>query len=438
VINLIEYILGIAFVLIGIGFSIGLHEIGHLVPAKLFGARVPKYMIGFGPTVFSFKRGETEYGVKALPLGGYISISGMMPPAKEGAKKLSWLGNFVASARRNQQEVDGEFDQKRAFYNLSVWKRVVVMTGGPLMNLFLGVAFTAIVVSGIGFFQQGSTVQQVIACVPQSVDATCQRGDAPSPAKAAGLKAGDKIVALNGQAISSFAPVTALLEKASTAPIRLTVERGSSKQNLIIHPVIALRPYADAQTGNAAVDSKGKLLLRKRALIGIQLESVRQAQPLSEAFNYSGQIIGRTADMIVSLPAQLVKTVSDTLNGHKRDGSGPVSVVGVANIAGGIAENNQIDLTSKLASGFMMLASLNFGLFVFNLVPLLPLDGGHVLSALYDGVKRGAYRLAGKKDPGPLDTAKLVPFTMVMWVVLMALSLVIIVADFINPVSLGF
>jgi membrane-associated protease RseP (regulator of RpoE activity) len=362
----------------------------------------------------------------------------MMPPAKEGAKKLSWLGNFVASARRNQQEVDGEFDQKRAFYNLSVWKRVVVMTGGPLMNLFLGVAFTAIVVSGIGFFQQGSTVQQVIACVPQLVDATCQPGDAPSPAKAAGLKAGDKIVALNGQAISSFEPVTALLEKASTAPIRLTVERGSSKQNLIIHPVIALRPYADAQTGNAAVDSKGKLLLRKRALIGIQLESVRQAQPLSEAFNYSGQIIGRTADMIVSLPAQLVKTVSDTLNGHKRDGSGPVSVVGVANIAGGIAENNQIDLTSKLASGFMMLASLNFGLFVFNLVPLLPLDGGHVLSALYDGVKRGAYRLAGKKDPGPLDTAKLVPFTMVMWVVLMALSLVIIVADFINPVSLGF
>jgi membrane-associated protease RseP (regulator of RpoE activity) len=438
VINLIEYILGIAFVLIGIGFSIGLHEIGHLVPAKLFGARVPKYMIGFGPTVFSFKRGETEYGVKALPLGGYISISGMMPPAKEGAKPLSWLGNFVASARRNQQEVDGEFDQRRAFYNLSVWKRVVVMTGGPLMNLLLGVVFTAIVVSGIGFFQQGNTIQQVIACVPQSLDANCQPGDAPSPAKAAGLKAGDKIVALNGQAISSFAPVTALLEKASAAPIRFTIERDSSKLNVRVTPVIALRPYLDASTGNAAVDSKGKLLLRKRALIGIQLESVRQTQSLGESFKYSGEIVTRTADMIISLPAQLVKTVSDTFSGHKRDGSGPVSVVGVANIAGGIAQNNQIDLTSKLASGFMMLASLNFGLFVFNLVPLLPLDGGHVLSALYDGLKRGIYRLLGKKDLGPLDTAKLVPFTMVMWVVLMALSLVIIVADFVNPVSLGF
>lgn len=436
-INLIEYLLGIAFVLIGIGFSIGLHEIGHLVPAKLFGARVPKYMIGFGPTLFSVKRGETEYGIKALPLGGYISISGMMPPAKEGAKKLSWLANFVASARRNQQEVDGEFDQKRAFYNLSVWKRVVVMTGGPLMNLLLGVLFTAIVVSGIGVWDQGNRLSHVMPCVPHSVDGTCKAGDPPSPALVAGLKTGDRIVALNGKPITSFAPVTAFLEKPSTKPIRFTVERGASRLNLSVTPVIEPRPYLDLKTGSAAVNSEGKLLLRDRALIGVQLESVRQTRGIGEAFKYSGEMVARTAEMIVNLPAQLVKTVNDTLAGNKRDGSGPVSVVGVANIAGGIAESNQIDLTSKLASGLMMLASLNFGLFVFNMVPLLPLDGGHVLSALYDGLKRGIYRLLGKADPGPLDTAKLVPFTMVMWVVLMALSLVIILADFINPVTLG-
>jgi membrane-associated protease RseP (regulator of RpoE activity) len=437
VINLIEYLLGIAFVLIGIGFSIGLHEIGHLVPAKLFGARVPKYMIGFGPTLFSVKRGETEYGIKALPLGGYISISGMMPPAKEGAKKLSWLGNFVASARRNQQEVDGEFDQKRAFYNLSVWKRVVVMTGGPLMNLLLGVVFTAIVVSGIGVWDQGNRLAQVMPCVPHSVDGTCKAGDPPSPALVAGLKTGDRIVALNGKPITTFAPVTALLENPSTKPIRFTVERGASRLNLSVTPVIEPRPYLDLKTGSAAVNSEGKPLLRDRALIGVQLESVRQTRGIGEAFKYSGEMVARTAEMIFNLPAQLVKTVNDTLAGNKRDGSGPVSVVGVANIAGGIAESNQIDLTSKLASGLMMLASLNFGLFVFNMVPLLPLDGGHVLSALYDGLKRGIYRLLGKADPGPLDTAKLVPFTMVMWVVLMALSLVIILADFINPVTLG-
>lgn len=437
-INLIEYILGIVFVLVGIGFSIGLHEIGHLLPAKLFGARVPKYMIGFGPTLFSFRRGETEYGVKALPLGGYISISGMMPPAKDGAKPLSWLGNFVASARRNQQEVDGEFDQKRAFYNLSVWKRIVVMSGGPLMNLLLGFVFTAIVVSGIGFYEQGNKVVQVIACVPQVAEDRCKATDAKSPALVAGLQAGDKIVAVNGKPATSFAPVAQILDTNIPKAIRLTVLRGGVNVELNVVPVVRARPYLDEKTGNAAVDSKGQVLLRERGLIGIQLNEVRQPQSLVESFNYSGQMVARTAEMIVNLPAQLVKTIGDTAAGQKRDGSGPVSVVGVANIAGGIAENNKLDLTSKLASGLMMLASLNFGLFVFNLVPLLPLDGGHVLSAVYDGIKRGTYKLWRRPDPGPLDTAKLVPFTMLMWVVLMALSLVIIVVDFINPVNLGF
>lgn len=437
-INLLEYILGIVFVLVGIGFSIGLHEIGHLLPAKLFGARVPKYMIGFGPTLFSFKRGETEYGVKALPLGGYISISGMMPPAKPGAKKLTWLGNFVASARRNQQEVDGEFDQKRAFYNLSVWKRVVVMTGGPLMNLLLGFVFTAVVVSGIGMYQQSNKIIQVMPCVPEVLNGKCVSGSEQSPALAAGLRAGDKVISLDGKPISSFTPVFEVLDKGNTKVLDLGIQRGAKTLNLQVSPVVYPRPYADPKTGNAAVDAKGKLLLRDRALIGVELSWERQPGSVADSLKYSGEMIGKTAQLIVGLPAQLVKTVTDTLAGNVRDGSGPVSVVGVANIAGGIAQNNQLDITSKLASGFMMLASLNFGLFVFNLVPLLPLDGGHVLSAVYEGIKRSAFRLFGKKDPGPVDTAKLVPFTMVMWGVLMAVSLVVILADFVNPVRLGF
>ena len=439
VLYIVEFVLGVLFVILGIGVSIGLHEIGHLVPAKRFGARVSKYMVGFGPTVWSFRRGETEYGIKLIPLGGYIAISGMMPPGKQGAdyQPKSRLARWVNSARRNQAETDGTYDASKAFYRLSIWKRVVVMVGGPTMNLILGLLFTAIAISGIGMFQAGTKVEHILSCVKvQDTQDTCTAADPISPARKAGLLPGDVITKVNGQSISTFTPVQDMLV-GNAKPLQIEFRRGSSLHAVTVRPVLAVRAAYDKLTLAPKLTKSGAPITEKRGVLGIALNWTRAPYGLDRTWGYSALALGQTAGLIVDLPHQLYSLAVDTFSGAKRNATGPVSIVGISNIAGDVAANNQIDLMGKLSTGFMMLASLNFALFVFNLVPLLPLDGGHVLSALYEGVKRGIYRLARKPDPGPVDTAMAVPFTMVMWAVLMGVSLLVMFADFVNPIKLG-
>ncbi len=434
--NTFAYILGVLFVLVGIAVSIGLHEVGHMVPAKLFGARVTKYMIGFGPTIFSRKRGETEYGIKAIPLGGYIAISGMFPPEKEG-RKLNWFTKWVSDARRNQQEIDGTYDQARAFYRLPIYQRVIVMLGGPTMNLFLGLIFTAITLNGFGINQTSNKIDVIFDCATSYSQTTaCAAGDPTGPAKAAGLVAGDRIVSVNGTAVSNWQPVADVLTKNGTKPLRLKVERGGQQLNLKVTPVLAKRAVIDSSGTKYVTDSKGNVVYQSRPVLALQLATERSPLGLDKTLEFSGTALGQTAGMIWDLPNQLSKLTATLFGGGTRSVSGPVSIVGISDIAGNVAQSNDYDLAGKLSTGFMMLASLNFALFVFNLVPLLPLDGGHVLNALIEGVKRRAYKLFKKADPGPLDTAMFVPLMTAMWGILMVISLIVIAADFVRPVSL--
>ena len=147
---------------VGLAVSIALHEVGHLLPAKLFGVKVTQYMIGFGKTLFSFRRGETEYGLKALPLGGYVAMIGMFPPTRPGAKpREATTGVFnqlVQDARDTSAETVGPDEEGRAFYRLPVWKRIVIMLGGPFVNLLLGILFYAIVLMGFGVAASSTTI----------------------------------------------------------------------------------------------------------------------------------------------------------------------------------------------------------------------------------------------------------------------------------------
>jgi membrane-associated protease RseP (regulator of RpoE activity) len=434
--NAFAYILGVLFVLLGIAVSIGLHEIGHLVPAKLFGARVTKYMIGFGPTIFSRKRGETEYGIKAIPLGGYIAISGMFPPEKQG-RKLNWFTKWVRDARKNQQELDGTYDERRAFYLLPIYQRVIVMLGGPTMNLFLGVIFATITLSGIGVNQTSNKIDVVFDCAtPYSQTTTCNTGDPVGPAKRAGLLAGDRIVAVNGNSVGNWQPVADALAKSGSKPLQLKVKRGNRQLNITVSPVLAKRAVVDASGQKYVTDSKGNLVYQSKPVMALQLASERSPLGLDKTFEFSGKALGQTAGMIWDLPNQLSKLTATLFGGGTRSVTGPVSIVGISDIAGNVAQSNDYDLAGKLSTGFLMLSSLNFALFVFNLVPLLPLDGGHVLNALIEGVKRRSYKLLKRADPGPLDTAMFVPLMTAMWGILMLISLIVIAADFVRPVSL--
>jgi membrane-associated protease RseP (regulator of RpoE activity) len=199
--------------------------------------------------------------------------------------------------------------------------------------------------------------------------------------------------------------------------------------------VLAERPVIDPATGGYLKGEDGSLITEPKVMIGVQLGSELKPIPLSEAANYSVQVLGQTFALVVQLPAKLVE-VAGSLVGAERSLDTPVSLVGIGQIAGEVA-SSEMSLGAKLASQLMLLGSLNFALFVFNLIPLLPLDGGHVLSAAYEAVKRGLFKVFRRREPGPVDTAMMVPFTLVMWFALVGMSLLIIVADLINPIQLG-
>ncbi len=178
-VDVIAFVIGVVLLVVGLAVSIALHELGHLLPAKKFGVRVGQYMIGFGPTLWSRRRGETEYGFKAIPLGGYISMAGMYPPSPTLRRKNGTVGTghrtgragggffatMVQDARTANDETLLSEDDDRVFYRLPVWQRVVIMLGGPVMNLLLAIVLFAILLSGIGVQTATTTVQSVSECV---------------------------------------------------------------------------------------------------------------------------------------------------------------------------------------------------------------------------------------------------------------------------------
>ena len=226
----VAYVLGIVVLVIGIGLSVALHELGHMIPAKRFGVKVPEYFIGFGPRLWSFKRGETEYGVKAIWLGGYVKLLGMVPPAKPG--RADKPDSMVADARAESLAELGPDEQHRAFYRLSVPKKLIVMAGGILTNLALGVILLALALGVVGQSAYTSTLSSVSACVPADVDAAgaCADADAPSPAAAAGLRVGDEIRSWNGTPTATWAQVQQAIRASGTAPAAVVVERDGQER----------------------------------------------------------------------------------------------------------------------------------------------------------------------------------------------------------------
>lgn len=269
--SVLLFIVGILVMVVAIAVSIGLHEVGHLLPAKLFKVRVPQYMIGFGKTIWSFRRGETEYGFKAIPLGGYISMIGMYPPAKakkgeeatdaDGAPVLrqSSTGMFqqmADEARHAAAEQLQPGDGNRVFYKLPVYKRVIIMLGGPLMNLLIGTVMIGILLVGFGVPEQTNKVSEVYQCVvPLSQQPTrdtaanggCLPGDPQAPAYAAGLRPGDLITSFGGVAIgqTQWLELITLIRDAAGKPTPVTFVRDGVEKTATITPLATERPALD-------------------------------------------------------------------------------------------------------------------------------------------------------------------------------------------------
>lgn len=423
----ILYLLGILIFLVGIAVSVGLHELGHYLPAKKFGVEVRQFMIGFGPTIFSRRRGETEFGVKAFPLGGYILMSGMYPPAKKPYRGL--FANWINEARR-EVESQENVSEERKFYRLSGPKKITIMLGGPVMNLLLGTLLIVASLSGIGTLQNSLTVDQVYPCMESAVESECPEGSAATPAKLAGLQSGDEVKAVNGQTVSSWKEVTALLEDNSSST--LTVERNGTDVTINITPVFMERAVYDS-LGNLELDAQGNPVTELSPVLGIRLLGVTKPVGLDQSLAYAGASLASMAAFILELPQQIYEVTLSTVGITERDPYGAVSIVGVGQLAGELTSAD-IGIDAKLSSLLLLLGSLNLVLFVFNLVPLLPLDGGHVVGAVYESAKRRVVKQFRGEDPGPIDTAKALPLAYFVWVVLIFTGILLILADLINPI----
>ena len=423
--------------------SIALHEIGHLVPAKKFGVKVTEYMVGFGPTLWSRRRGETSYGVKAIPVGGYIRMVGMLPPPKdapEGTARSMSTGRFtmlVEDARRQSLEEIAPGDESRVFYRLPVRQRVIIMLGGPFMNLALAFVLFAIVLVGIGTAQPSLTVSSVVPCVPTvdaptgSPDASGECAQGASPAALAGLQPGDVITGLTGETPASWDALTDQIRAQGVVAGVLTVVRadGTTVQ-LPVETAEVTRPvYDEMGEPTGAVETTGFLGVRP------EIEYVNQSWTTVPAQMWD--LTARSATALVSMPVRVYELVSETLvGGGERQIDSPVSVVGVSRLGGEIVASDESP-EAKLAIFLSLAASLNLFLFLFNLLPSLPLDGGHVAGALYEGSRRSVARVRGRPDPGPVDVARLLPVAYVVAVALVAVGAVVIFADLVKPLTLG-
>lgn len=434
------YVIGVLVFVLVLLASIALHEVGHMVPAKRFGVRVSQYMVGFGPTLWSRTRGETEYGVKAIPLGGYVRLVGMYPTSEAvGAREpRSWWQRVAADARDVSAEEIRPGEDHRAFYRLSTPKKLVVMLGGPTMNLVIAFVLLAVVHVGIGVPGASTTVAAVPECVVPAdapADRECTDADPPTPALAAGLLPGDTVVAYDGTDVEDWAQLTELIRATGDQTVTMVVERDGTEVDLTVTPVVAERPVVD-DDGLVETDASGEVRTAEVGFLGIRPADELQRQSVAEVGVLTLERTWRTVEVVATLPSRIGEIVTTTVTGAERDATSVVGIVGVGRFAGEIAsvEGEGITTATRLAGMLEMLAMLNVALFVFNLVPLPPLDGGHVAAALWEGARRQVARLRGLPRPGPFDTARLVPVAYSVFVLLAGVGLLLAWADVFNPV----
>lgn len=413
--------------------SIALHEVGHMAPAKLFGIRVPQYFVGFGPTIWSKRVGETEYGLKWIPLGGFVRLLGMYPPAKsrEGTRP-SRLQDLADSARGYEwsQITATDVETDRLFYQKKTWQKLIVMAGGPMMNVLLAFLIFWGVTGLYGQPRPQLEVSFVQTCIVRenAQDRTCPVTNPtnPSPAYQAGLQVGDKILTFNGEQMDSWDEFSTAIRANLDREARITVERGGQ--------TVALRPVRTVIDGVADKWDPSKRI--EAGWLGVSpvrtLEKGGPVETLGDMWTMTIQ----SGVALLQFPVKVFNVAADMITGKPRDIYGPMSIVGASVTAGEVVSSDQFDVPAKMALFASLLASVNLFLALFNFIPLLPLDGGHIAGAIFEALRRWFAKLFHRLDPGPVDTAKMLPVAYVVGGFILICGIVLIVADVISPIKL--
>ncbi|MEN9352219.1 MAG: hypothetical protein RL476_179 [Actinomycetota bacterium] len=378
-------LLGILAFVVALLFSVMVHEFGHYITARKYGMWVSEFFVGFGKRIWSVQRGETEFGVKAIPAGGYCKIEGMAP---------------------NDEMPEGE--EGRAFYKASSGKKLIVLGAGSFLHFVLGFVLLFTLFAGIGTNQVLPVISEV---VPNSA------------AQAAGIAPGDEIVSINGKKVSQWFKDVEVIRQSQGADITLEINRDGQKLTVV--------------TNARLTDIDG----RKRYVLGIindvglkrsgLLLSVKNSAIVTKDF------LTESVKSLAKLPEKIPALWGATVRGEERDANGLVGVVGVARVSGEAVGSDKLTPMERLATFVLIVASLNIFVGIFNLLPILPLDGGHMAVAIADEIRAFIARLRGRPRPAAIDVTVLTPITMVVFVVLATLTLLLLVADVINPVTLN-
>ena len=382
--------------------SVMLHETGHFVTAKRFGMKATRYFVGFGPTLWSIHRGETEYGIKAIPAGGFVKIEGMT----------------------SLDEVDPA-DEPRSFRRAPAWQRLIVLGAGSFMHFL----FAAVLIFGVALAigneniensnttQVGTVTPYVPANEQAIVNGVSCASEAKSPAAAAGLNVGDQVTSFDGVAVSNWTQLqNEILKVKPGTPVTLTVLRDGHSLTM--------------RTALAEVKGHGSFFgIAPAAITVFQRQSpIDAVKDIGTGFS---TVVTGSAHGLGALPAALPSLFSADRACTPAGNVG--SLVGAAQATGAAVASPE-GWQAKVSFVLLIIAEINIFWGVLNLLPLLPLDGGHIAVVIWERIRARFYRLQHRPDPGLVDYTKLIPLSFSVFVVLCLLSLLVLASDIYRPV----
>jgi len=398
--------MGSVIMIVGVVLMIVIHEGGHFVAAKSFGMKATAAFFGFGPKLWSTKRGETEYGVRAIPLGGYVRIIGMNP----------------------FEEVEAA-DEHRTYRFAPFWKKAVVVLAGivshfvvALMLLWIvGTAWGVIVVDDDGRVVGTTTVAAVAKVVPDDFqtlprNTEVPRDPSPSPAALAGTKPGDVIVATDGVPVEIWRQFTDFARANGDIEVVITVDRDGERIDLIA--TLATIEVPLVVDGKVLRDDDGEIVTEGIGFYGIspvaERERLGPMRMIPVAFRQFWEVVAKSLDalwhLIIGFPALVMSLFGG--NDEILKTVRPISPIGLVQLAGPVETTLQ------------RLAFVNVFVGVLNLVPMYPLDGGHFAVAAYE-------KITGRKP----NVQKLLPVAAAILILLVALGLMGVYLDLFRPIQ---